>query len=93
VGWCTKKHSRACPMQAPFDPEGNGAPSNDMAVLQESPAAPGKHAQDGSGGPLEATFEERFEQFYLQLAEGKTGGMVACVDEMQRIVDSTRQRQ
>lgn len=23
-----------------------------------------------------ATFEERFEQFYLQLSEGKTGGMV-----------------
>lgn len=23
-----------------------------------------------------ATFEERFQQFYLQLAEGKTGGMV-----------------
>lgn len=22
------------------------------------------------------TFEERFEQFYLQLADGKTGGMV-----------------
>lgn len=63
-------------MQAPFDAEGNGAPSNDMAVLQESPAAPGEHAQDGNGGLLEATFEERFEQFYLQLAEGKTGGMV-----------------
>ncbi|CAN0150194.1 unnamed protein product, partial [Ectocarpus sp. 12 AP-2014] len=80
-------------MQAPFDAEGNGAPSNDTDVLQESPAASGEHAQDGSGGLLEATFEERFEQFYLQLAEGKTGGMVACVDEMQRIVDSTRQRE
>lgn len=63
-------------MQAPFDTEGNGAPSNDTDVLQESPAAPGDHAQDGSGGLLETTFEERFEQFYLQLAEGKTGGMV-----------------
>ncbi|CAM9593874.1 unnamed protein product [Ectocarpus sp. 4 AP-2014] len=80
-------------MQATIDAEGNGAPSNDTDVLQESPASPGEHAQDGSGGLLEATFEERFEQFYLQLAEGKTGGMVACVDEMQRIVDSTRQRQ
>eukprot|EP00752_Nemacystus_decipiens_P003041 g2819.t1 len=45
-----------------------------------------------TSSPPEATFETRFEQFYLQLSEGRTGGMVACIDEMQRIVESTRQR-
>lgn len=27
-------------------------------------------------GTMASNFEERFEQFYLQLSEGKTGGMV-----------------
>lgn len=31
---------------------------------------------DRSGIPPVTSFEERFEQFYLQLSERKTGGMV-----------------
>lgn len=47
--------------------------SHDMAVQEERKALP-KPEQISS--PSEATFETRFEQFYLQLSEGKTGGMV-----------------
>lgn len=32
--------------------------------------------EESGGSAQAATFEERFEQFYLQLSEGKTGGMV-----------------
>ncbi|CAM9503182.1 unnamed protein product, partial [Scytosiphon promiscuus] len=78
-------------MQAPLPGEEGTAPSHDMAV-QEVAGMPNEHTEQQSS-QLEPTFEERFEQFYLQLSEGKTGGMVACVDEMQRIVESTHHRQ
>lgn len=54
--------------------EEGAAPPHDMA-LQESPGTPDEHTEQQSD-QLEATFEQRFEQFYLQLSEGKTGGMV-----------------
>lgn len=40
-----------------------------MANEKSSPIAEDDHT-------MAASFEERFEQFYLQLSEGKTGGMV-----------------
>lgn len=62
-------------MQAPLPgEEGSAAPSHDMAV-QESAATPDELSEE-QDNELEATFEQRFEQFYLQLSEGKTGGMV-----------------
>ena len=44
--------------------------------------------EKGSGGAAVVMFEERFEQFYLQLSEGKTGGMVVSVKIPVRISDS-----
>lgn len=49
------------------------APSHDMAMQDERPDF--VQPEQTSSTP-EATFETRFEQFYLQLSEGKTGGMV-----------------
>lgn len=48
------------------------APSHDVTMQEERPASP----EEQDCNPREATFEQRFEQFYLQLSEGKTGGMV-----------------
>lgn len=46
-----------------------------LPVEEERPVkSPGD--QDCNPRPELATFEQRFEQFYLQLSEGKTGGMV-----------------
>lgn len=43
-------------------------------------------AKEDSGGSAQAaTFEERFEQFYLQLSEGKTGGMVVREIKFRRV--------
>lgn len=44
--------------------------SQGRGVLQPAPT------KEDSSGPVAVTFEERFEQFYFQLSEGKTGGMV-----------------
>lgn len=60
---------------------GNSAPQ----VWKEQEEDPVAFGEPGYSTPGEtrqhqqypvATFEERFQQFYLQLADGKTGGMV-----------------
>lgn len=52
------------------------APSREIDMQDEGPAF--SEAEQVSTPP-EASFETRFEQFYLQLSEGKTGGMVVSV--------------
>lgn len=58
--------------------EGGGGYARENESLQECPIPDGGPEQPWQGGDQRgsATFEERFQQFYIQLAEGKTGGMV-----------------
>lgn len=51
------------------------APAHDVPVQEERPAD-SPEEQDCNPLPEQGTFEQRFEQFYLQLSEVKTGGMV-----------------
>lgn len=44
--------------------------------FQEVPVPDASLPTEDSSGSAAATFEERFEQFHLQLSQGKTGGMV-----------------
>lgn len=55
-------------MDAPR-PDEECVPSHDMAEEGERPIEDDERT-------MASNFEERFEQFYLQLSEGKTGGMV-----------------
>ncbi len=55
--------------------EQESSPSVDMTA-QEAGLVMLSPEQEYDSSPPEATFESRFEQFYLQLSEGKTGGMV-----------------
>lgn len=58
--------------------EGGGGYAGGKNSPQQCNISGGEPKQPWHGGDRggTATFEERFQQFYLQLAEGKTGGMV-----------------
>lgn len=56
------------PMDVP-QPDDGAFSSHDMVNEKSRPIAEDERT-------IVASFEERFEQFYLQLSEGKTGGMV-----------------
>lgn len=66
-------HQSPTPVQVGRGAARKSTPSHGMAMQEERPASPGP---EQTSSPPEATFETRFEQFYLQLSEGKTGGMV-----------------
>lgn len=57
--------------------EQESSPSADMTAQEAGLASP--EPEDDSSPP-DTTFESRFEQFYLQLSENKTGGMVVSTD-------------
>lgn len=63
-------------MQADPGGELEPAPSHDAPVQEERPAESPEEQDCNPPSELTVTFEQRFEQFYLQLSEGKTGGMV-----------------
>lgn len=74
-GVCRREHAAGPPRFISSIGEAclHSLPSHDMSMQDESPDFP---APEQTSRPPEATFETRFEQFYLQLSEGKTGGMV-----------------
>lgn len=63
-------------------PKTDEDPRSQSTVIQETiPMV----KEDSGGSAQAATFEERFEQFYLQLSEGKTGGMVVREIKFRRV--------